>query len=310
MKVQLRGMNTNFIVTFYSTIEYYQLHGIYSQEEATTWDFHGFGFDGFNASLPITSATDKGAGENGVSWRGNSLGSRVITWNFDNNFEEVNGVSPTRLLNAMMNIKDEVIEVTVNNVYKAEFFFNPSSSTNNGVLTLESSNPNNGIYWKIDSLTSIKGAYTQFPKIPMTLPKILLRNTSELYPIKLTILSEVDLINPITKIGGEENGEWLDFRLETQDQTITYDNSINKDKFIIIDSVNLTIVNENGTSRVNEVVLVSGTSKFPIINVGFNEFDLSLSYCDVYSDLFINYVPTDFRIEVTRDVLTSTISEV
>lgn len=309
MKVQLKGLNSGFIVTFYSTIEYYKLHGIYSQNEPTTWDFHGFGFDGFNGSLPITSGTDKGAGENGVTWNGNSLGSRVITWNFENNFEEVNGASPTRILNSLMTIKDEIIEVTVNDEFVAKFFFNPTSSTNNGIIALESAETGDGIYWSKGNFTSTKTAYREFPKIPKKLPKQLLYNSNLMYPIKNIVMSEVDLTKPLTTIGGQSSGNWLDFKLETPEQTITYDNSINKDKFIIIDSVNLTIVNEDGTSRVNEVVLVSGTSKFPILNAGFNEFKVSLSNCDVYADLFYNGVPYDFKIDVNYNLLTSTISE-
>lgn len=311
MKVSIKGLGTGLTVNFYDTLSYKDLYGFYVQDEPQTFDFHGWAWAGFNGNLAITSTTDKGAGEIGSAWRGNNLGNRTINWNFANdNQKKLNGYSPAKILSALIHQKNEIMEVTVNDTYVSNFYFDPATNMENGLISLTSADTNNGTFWSKGTVTVEFNVWENYPYITKNLPQELLRLSGELLPGVGQILGEVDALNPITTIGGEVNGTWQSFRLVTTHQTISYDNSINQDKFITIDTDMLTVVNENGVDRKAEIVLESGSSIYPIVDVGLNTYELYVNNAVDFDEYDATGVPTDMIFKIEVDDLTSVIYEV
>lgn len=308
MIVTLKGTTTNIEVTFLDHKNYVYNYGYknynncYVCNTINTLNFKATNFAGFWDNLKTNPTTDKGVGEIGSVWRGSSLDERLITWNFTPVVENYKSVAPQQILNALINA-NEVIEVIVDNSYSGYYYFLSDTSSENGVISMASADVNYGTFWSKGVKTFKYYILEQEAYITKTLPQVLLANGE--FPYTIEFFSE-SLQTPKVTLGGTINGVWESFYLETNEQMLKYDNSINKDDYIIIDSDNLTIINEHGTDRSNDVDLFSGTSKFPLINFGFNTWKFNFNNANEYSDL--DLCPTDLRLEVEYEELTSSIS--
>lgn len=311
MKVTIKGITSGLTINFYDTLSYMDLYGAYATEVPSTIDFHGWAWAGFNENLKITPSSDKGAGETGEAWRGNSLGPKLISWNYANDYEKKSfGYSPSKILSSMLHQKNELYEVTVNDTHTSNFYFDASASMETGLISMTSADTNNGTYWSKGVVTEEFNVWENYPYITKKLPQTLLRLSGELLPGVGEVLGEVASTNPITTIGGEMNGTWQSFKLVTKEQTISYDNSINQDKYIRIDSDLLTVVNEDNVDRLSDIVLESGSSIFPVINTGLNTFELYVNDAVDFAEYSSTNVPTDMRFKIEAEELTSVTYEV
>lgn len=308
MIVQLRTTTSNLIATFMDhktfvyNYGYKNYNSCYACNTINTLNFKATNFAGFWDNLKPNPETDKGVGEIGSVWRGSSFDERLITWNFTpiiNN--SPNSISPQSYLNAMINT-NEVVEVIVDNNFKGYFYFLNDTTTEGGVISMATTDVNNGVFWSGGTTTKSWYFLETNPYIPKTLPQVLLN--PDIYPLVIEIFSEARQV-PKIKIGGKLHGIWESFNFETSEQTLFYDNTINQDDYIIINSVDLTIINENGIDRSGEVTLLEGTSKFPLINVNFNHWEVYLNGTTNFEEL--TNIPTDMRVEVTYEELFSAI---
>lgn len=307
MKVKLKGLSTNIELIFVDHFSYTKLFGYnntfcdYAKNVSETLVYTMWQPSGFNNSLPIETFQDKGVGEIGSAYRGTSYGEKVITWNFKPSFLTQNGVSPQKIINALVN-SGEIVEVEVNDLYKGYFVFSNETTTEGGLISMFTANTNNGTFWSKGFIAKDLYVLEQYPMLPITLPQILLSNTS--YPMQIQIISET-FINPKITIGGDVNGTWTSFELKiNDDQTLTYDNSTNNDTYIIIDSELLTIVNQDNEDRSSEV-FSTNSNKFPQLVPVINNWVFKVNGEDDLSD--ITNIPTNMVVSVEYEELSSTI---
>lgn len=307
MKVQIEGMTTGLKCRFYdhktyvANYDYCKSTTGLEKNTSETLDFRAFDFGGFNDNFPVTPFTDKGVGEIGTSWRGNSLGSKIISWKFFNsNLVGSSGYSPMQILNALINIPNETIIVTVNDVYTCNFHFISDTTTGGGIIALETADVNNGAFWSEGEVNKVYYLWEQNPFLIATLPQTFL--TPAFYPLTFQEISETQQ-EPIYKIGGANNGTWLSWEFTANDSILFYDNSINQDEVITINCQNNTIINENGIDRSDDVIINGGLTKFPLINTGVNNFELIVNNEMDIAELVD--IPTDMRVEIAYEKLTS-----
>lgn len=307
MKVKLTGLSSNIELLFVDHVSYNRLFGYtntfcnYNHTVSETLVFTMWSPSGFNDSLPIEIFKDKGVGEKGSAYRGTSYGDKVIAWNFKPSFIAHQNVSPHKILNALVN-SGEIVEVKVNDIYTGHYVFENNTTSEGGLITMVNADVNNGVFWSKGIVIDEFFVFERAPYIPKTLPQVLLNDIT--YPLKIEITSETE-VNPVVTIGGEINGIWNSFDLKiNEEQTLSYDNSINGDKYIIFDSENLTITNENGIDRLDEIISTNG-DKFPILIPVINNWELIVN--DKTELIEIQDIPTDMRVEVKREELSSTI---
>lgn len=311
MKIKLKGLTSNIELLFVDHYSYDKLFGYvntfcnYTKNVGDTLTYTMWSPLGFNDSLPIDIFQDKGVGEEGSVYRGTSYGEKLISWNFRPSFTvSAYNISPQKILNALVN-SGELVEVTVNDVYKATYVFENNTTTEGGLISMVTANTDNGVYWSKGNVNREFYLLEGYPYIPKTLPQVLLN--VDTYPLNMTIMVETETL-PITTIGGEINGSWDSFELDLGDgNVLTYDNTTNADKFIVIDSINLTIQNESGEDRINDIVSTTG-DKFPKLTPVLNNWIFKVNGFENLVDL--GEIPTDMRVVVTYEELTSTIEEV
>lgn len=307
MIVTLKGTISNIEVSFLDHENFVYIYGYknlnscYSCNTINTLNFKATNFAGFWDNLKPTPMTDTGAGEKGSVFRGSKFSERLITWNFTPVVQNSKGnVSPQTLLNSLIN-SGEVVEVLVDNKYKGYFYFLTDTSSESGIISMATADINYGTYWNSGSFSKKWYFYEANPYIPKQLPQILL--SEDYYPMQINFFSEAPQ-TPVIKIGGALSGEWLSFKLDVG-YILSYDNSINKDDYIIIDTENLTIINQNGVDRSDQIIVPAGNTKFPKIKVGYNNWLATVNDTEIYSELID--IPNDTRVEVTYEELSSSI---
>lgn len=307
MKIKLTGLSSKITINFVDHFSYEKLFNYtntfcnYAKNVSDTLTYTMWSPSGFNDNLPIEIFKDKGVGERGSAYRGTSYGDKVISWNFKPSFLANQNVSPQKLINALVN-SGEIVEVEVNDTYKGYYVFMSDTTTEGGLIAMENADVNNGVFWSKGIIALEFKVLEGYPYVPKTLPNVLLNDSY--YPMDMRIVTETQ-VNPIVTIGGETHGFWTSFDLKVNDdQSLYYDNSINLDKFIIFDSENLTIVNENGTDRSGDIVSTNG-NKFPVLAPVINNWTLTVNGVTTLSEL--NTIPTDMRVVVEYEELSSTI---
>ncbi len=315
MIVQLTGTTSGVSVRFMDDKNYNFNYGYrptfvtscHSCNAINTSDLKGSNFTGFYNNLPIGFATDKGVGERGEVLRGISFGPRAITWNFTPVVGAISGgISPNEILNILIEA-GEIIEVLVNDEWTGYYFFLPDTTSEGGVISMQTVDVGNGVYWSGGNECHSHYLFEDEDQayIPKTLPQVLLSpNNGDFYPKVIKFLSATPQ-NPKVKIGGNKNGTWLSFKLETNDRTIYYDNSINQDEFITINSEDLTIINENGQDRLSEIQVLVGNDPFIKYIAGINIWTLTVNDTEEFDEVLD--VASDFRLERCAERLSSTI---
>ena len=103
-------------------------------------------------------------------------------------------------------------------------------------------------------------------------------------------------VKPLIKFGGsKELGQWSNFKYEneTNGDLFTYDNSVNKDEFIIIDCNNLTVKNQDGIDRITSINFVD----YPKIENGNNKIKWSVNSGTDYIQ-GDDYLPSDMVLDI------------
>lgn len=261
-------------------------------------------FGGFWDNLPTTRNSTVGVGDVGSSFLGNYVGTRILTINFMNTFttSTKDGMSPNDLLDAFINNPSQIVRVTVNEKYYIDCSFNDSTSTEGNVIILASAFPNIGSFW--NGGETIYEDYI-WEMSPFTEIPINERYTSnDWYPYIKEIYSTTK--QPLyLKTGGEFNGHWSKVRIELNGQILEYIK--NKGQYIIFDTFNRIIINELGDNLLQEVDLISGSTKLLYLKPGKNVLKITF---DGQTDIHkLEYLPTDQIVYLQYNDLRNSIPE-
>lgn len=243
---------------------------------------------GFYQNLSIESNSDKGAGEIGEVWRGNSIGTKIITINFRNilGTNPINGISPNELLNIMINSQNEIIEMKVitDEVYTQLFHFTEETSLEEGILSFESVDTNEGILWEKSKFTINKKVFDNisknyFNKILGSNKKLL--NEINRYPFYFENIVQLET-DFLISVGGIKNGILRNVKLDINGNVLKFtNNNITKNKIINFDSKLKKLTNEN-----NEDITSLLNGNFLPFKVGKNIIKIKINNCDYYYQLF------------------------
>lgn len=269
--------------------------------------FHMSNITGLFSNLPITSYSEKGVGAVGSDWRGNDIGDRNITISFDNVFTTNGDISPNEILNVMANNPRQLIKIEIyldnDSPHEMIMYFLNDTNTANGFLSLKSAFSGEGAYFSKGFETIKEYFYNQYPYIENTVNN--LKISDDLYPMNVLVTSLVKQKAKLT-IGGEKYGDWTAIRIKQGTKELFYDKTGLTSKYLIIDSFNETITDENGLDVSDRVGIISGDNKLITLEQGFNNFTFKIDEDD--SDLGeLNKFPVDMRIEIERNKLSNTI---
>lgn len=246
-----------------------------------TWVFHMTGISGIFNNLPLESYSEVGVGDIGNNWRGNYAGSKIITINFDNVFQQSGQISPNELLDTYVNYGGQyvLLSVDVNDkFYSLICHFTADTNTESNVLALESAFSGSGAFWNGGETETEFYIWELIPAIPLNVPFIVNENTR--YPVDENIFFAA--IQPIRlEVSGSKNGDWKSVRFSLNGTEIYYEKEDNNK--LIIDSENETITDENGNDISANVQLINGSTKLIFSKPGINKIKIIIN--ENYEDI-------------------------
>lgn len=314
MIVELIGETTFLKVKF---LDEYSFKNIYESKELEYRDYEAIVqtqlsfsayFTNFFNNLPIESVSEEGVGQIGNNFRGNKVGSRIVEINFKNVFTASdNGYSPNQIVSTLVNDPTEVIDMYVStdeeNIYSMKCHATDDTSTEEGILILESAYPNDGSFWNGGIKKETEYFLEQYPLIPKELPQIMLKN--DWYPLKKDILVETDIPLNIS-FGGEIHGEWQKINIKTnRGIEFSYDNKAPFKGTIFINYEDRTILNQDGEDVSGNITMINGQYPFIILYSGINSFEVTVDDYLKPEDLYL--LPTDMNINFEYLKLVSSI---
>lgn len=322
MTITLQGTETNYTIVFMDEDEFIYNYGrqnylfndcyscIVNEDLVVALN----STTGLNTNATGTSLTDKGVGERGSAFRGNSLDSRVLGLYFKGcnvitSTSKIPNKTIDQILIDMVETGNEELEVTVDlgdYKYATYFAFNvQNTDVGSGYLELFTSRTNQGMDWAVvgtpmnsnvhfrqigsNVVTTRMYLYEEDPAIPMKIPF----DMSNTYPrsevISFSTETYVDL-----QFGGEIHGRWrkIDFTFGENYHIIV--TNIHNDTIINIDSRNNIVTNQDGIERTDVVQVVTGEQVRLVANGG--EFE-ALAICDFPKAFYTQ--PTDIYVSLT-----------
>lgn len=316
MIVTIRNQATNSAATFMDSLTYANMYG-----QETTLPL--FGYDnnvlrtktfimnnpaGFWGNPVITSTAVKGINEDGLTFQGNSHDGFIYSWEFTPSFalDPINYITPVEYLNSVIFNKNGLITITVSSstgTYTNEVYTLDSCNTELGVLAFHTALPGEGSFWSRGMVKFTWYLYEQgYPYIPknLTTQPLIFDVPEYPYGFSLDSLAEVSPIWTINN--GILPGDIFNVIVITNTTTgesMTYNNTLDQDTIITIDTIELTVVNQNGQDRTGNF-----SGDFVRLINGTNNYTVHINDCTSYDDVEALLLPRDFHIDVEREILT------
>lgn len=316
MIVTIKNQATNSMATFMDSLTYARTYG-----QETTLPLFGYGSNvirtktfimnnpaGFWGNSVITSSAVKGINEDGLTFQGNSHDGFIYSWEFTPSFDldPINYITPVEYLNSVIFNKNGLLTITVSTnvgTYTNDVYTLDASNTERGVLAFHTALPGEGSFW---SRGMVKFTWHLFesgsPYVPKNFAERPLIFDIPDYPYEFSLDSLAE-VSPIWTIhNGTLPGEKFDTITITNTTTgefMTYDNSLDQDTIITINTIELTVSNQNGIDK-------SGNFSGDFVRIinGTNNYTVEINDFTSHSDAEASLLPRDFHIDVDREILT------
>lgn len=316
MIVTIKNQASNSVATFMDSMTYANMYGQeatlplfgYGQNVIRTKTFIMNNAAGFWGNPVITSSAVKGINEDGLTFQGSSHDGFIYSWEFTPSFDldPINYITPVEYLNSVIFNKNGLITITVSTdtgTYTNDVYTLDACNTELGVLAFHTALPGEGSFWSrgmvrytwylygngdpyIPKDFAVRPYIFDIPEYPYEFSLDSLAEVSPIWTINNGVLPG-DIFNNIT-ITNVTTGE-----------SMTYNNLLDQDTKIIIDTIELTVINQNGIDRSGNfngdfVRLINGTNNY---TVHINDFTS-------HEDAERSLLPRDFHIDVDREILT------
>lgn len=274
-------------------------------------------YSGFTDNNVIENWTREGISQNGEVFKTNNFQSKLLQWNFhfDNSQLVGKDTSTQNILNSVLMSKNTPllleVETLTGNKFKMDVYVSDQTSTENGTIQVISANDGVGIYFKKDKPTTKLITPTindcmkenSKPFLPLKLPQSITEKRGGCVPgyFKSIIetFNETQLIE--IKVGHDYDTFYectiINSTNKTQMTVINY----NEDKYLIIDPLNKTIVNEYGQDRI-DCLVTDGSQPLRWLKLenGINEVSFAIN-------MKKGEPPADFEFAITYDNLYTSI---
>lgn len=291
MYVKISDATTGLTAAFYEALDFYTTFG-YESSLTSCYDNHMANYNahlmhshaGFFGNLAQNPTSAVGISENGQTFIGSRLSARTITMNYKPSLAMTSDGfgSVINQLNALMEITDRPLRVDVygsTKVFTNYFSVDPETDTESGIIQMTSAETGQGVYWSAGAIQVTRRFFEQgINYVAKDFPAPIIQELA--YPMQLSYIS-VASAQPVFRFGCNPlQGKWDTMSITLNGVTLVYDNTVDNDEWIEIDTEALTVVNQAGTNRLDNLTV----STWPTIQAGINELNAQLNGTDNWDD--------------------------